>query len=140
LGYVALFQDNYGQAVSRFVESLELRRELGDKVRIAHCLAGLAGAAGVLGRPVQATRLFGAAAAQLSTTGASLNPAGQAAYDRNLVAVRASMDEAAFEATWAEGQAMNQKQAMAEALRVAAELHLTGAQSGSTRPTPSSPY
>jgi non-specific serine/threonine protein kinase len=139
LGYVALFQGNNGQAVSRFVESLGLRRELGDKVRIAHCLAGLAGAAGMQGRLAQATRLFGAAAAQLDTIGASFNPAGRAAYDRNVVAVRALLDEVAFEASWAEGQAMSQEQAIVEALRVAAELNSTEAQASPNHPAPCSP-
>lgn len=47
-------------------------------------------------------------------------PFDRATYDRHGVAVNASLDEAAFEAAWAEGQAMSQEQAIAEALRVAA--------------------
>ncbi len=136
LGYVALFQGDYGRAASRFVQSLVMRREMGDKVRIAHCLAGLAGVAGAQGRSAPAARLFGAAAALLDTLGASLNPIGRAVYDRNLVAVRALMDEAAFEAAWAEGRAMSQEQAIAEALRVAAEFNSTEAQAGPNRPAP----
>ncbi|GIK40881.1 MAG: hypothetical protein BroJett011_47140 [Chloroflexota bacterium] len=128
LGYVALFQGDYGRAASRFVQSLVLRREMGDKVRVAHCLAGLAGVVGSQGRSAPAARLFGAAAALLDASGASLNPIGRAAYDRNLVAMRASMVEAAFEAAWAEGQVMSQEQAIAEALRLAAELNPTEAR------------
>jgi non-specific serine/threonine protein kinase len=128
LGYVALFQGHDGRAASCFVDSLVLRREMGDKVRIAHCLAGLAGVAGAQGQAAPAARLFGAAAALLDAIGAPLNPIGRAVYDRNLVAVRASMDEAAFEAAWAEGQAMSQEQAIAEALGIAAELNATTAQ------------
>jgi tetratricopeptide (TPR) repeat protein len=141
LGHVALFQGDYGRAVSRFVESLVLRREMGDKVRIAHCLAGLAGVVGAQGRSAPAVRLFGAAAALLDASGASLNPIGRAAYDRNVAAVHALMDEAAFEAAWAAGQALSLEQASAEALRVAAELNPTEAQAGPNRPVsaPSSP-
>jgi tetratricopeptide (TPR) repeat protein len=145
LGHVALLQGDYGRAASRFVESLALRREMGDKVRLAHCLAGLAGVAEAQGQPAQAARLFSAAEALLDASGAalgaSLNPVGRAAYDRNLVAVRAAMAEAAFEAAWAEGRALGQEQAIAEALRLAAEFNSTEAQAGPSRPAsaPSSP-
>ncbi len=139
LGYMALFQGHYGRAASSFGESLGLRRELGDNVGVAHGLAGLAGVAGSQGRSAPAARLFSAAAALLDTIGASLEPVDRAAYDRNVAAVHALLDEAAFEAAWVEGQALSQEQAIAEALRVAAELNSTEAQAGPNQPAPSSP-
>jgi tetratricopeptide (TPR) repeat protein len=128
LGHVALFQGRYGPAASSFEESLVLRRELGDRVGIAHCLAGLAG---VQGRAAQAARLFSATGALLDLIGASLEPVDRAAYDRHVIAVHALMAEAAFEAAWTEGQALSQEQSIAEALRLAAEHHLTDAPAGS---------
>jgi tetratricopeptide (TPR) repeat protein len=133
LGYVALFQGHFGPAAASFGESLVLRRELGDKVGMAHCLAGLAGVAGAQGRAVQAARLFSATGALLDLIGASLEPIDRAAYDRNLVAVHDLLPEAAFEAAWTEGQAMSQEQAIAEALRVAAELSYSEAQTDPNR-------
>src|SRR5262245_22619179 len=112
---------------------------MGDKLRIAHCLAGLAGVVRSQGRSMPAARLFGATAALLDASGASLNPIGRAAYDRNLVAVRASMAEAAFEAAWVAGQALSLEQAIAEALRLGAELSSTEAQTGPNQPAPASP-
>jgi hypothetical protein len=51
------------------------------------------------------------------------------------------MDKAAFEAAWAEGQALSQEQAITEALRIAAELDATETHAGSGPPisVPSSP-
>jgi hypothetical protein len=125
---VALFQGDYGRAASNFSQSLVLRRELGDKVGLAHTLAGLAGVAGAQGRSAQAARLFGAAEVLLDTIKAFLEPFDRAIYDRHVVAVRTSMDEAAFETAWAEGRVMPLDQAIAEALRVAAELNATEAR------------
>ena len=42
----------------------------------------------------------------LETTGTRLIAADRAEYDRNVAAVRAQLDEAAFAAAWAEGRAM----------------------------------
>jgi non-specific serine/threonine protein kinase len=123
LGHVALFQGDYERAASNFSENLVLRRELGDKAGLAHTLAGLAGVAGAQGQSMQAARLFSATEVLLNTIKAFLEPFDRAVYDRHMVAVRASMDEAAFETAWAEGRVMPLDQAMAEALRVAAELN-----------------
>jgi hypothetical protein len=71
--------------------------------------------------------------------GASLDPVDRAAYDRHVAAVHAMLAEAVFEAAWVEGQAMSQEQAMAEALRLAAELNVTEAQAGPNPPAPSLP-
>jgi hypothetical protein len=54
-----------------------------------------------------------------------------------VVAVNASLGEAAFEAARAEGRAMSQEQAIAEALRVADGLSSIEAQAGT--PAPASP-
>jgi hypothetical protein len=128
LGHVALFQGDYGRAASNFSENLILRQELGDKAGLAHTLAGLAGVAGAQGQSVQAARLFGAAEVLLDTIKAFLEPFDRAAYDRHVAAVHASMDEAAFETAWAEGRVMPLDQAIAEALRLAAELNATEAR------------
>ncbi|MFN8454180.1 MAG: BTAD domain-containing putative transcriptional regulator [Anaerolineae bacterium] len=125
LGYASLFQGNYGPAASSFAESLALRQELGDRVGLAHSLAGLAGLAGMQGRMVEAARLFGAAELLLDTIKAFLEPFDQAAYDRHVAAVHATMGETAFEAAWLAGRVMDQEQVIAEALRLTAKLNST---------------
>jgi hypothetical protein len=89
-----------------FEDSLALYREVGNEDGIAYCLAGLAGVAGAEGQPERAARLLGAAEALLEATGVRLIAADRAEYDRNVAAVRAQLDEAAFAAAWAEGRAM----------------------------------
>ncbi len=80
---------------------------------IAECLFGLAGVSGEAGQPERAARLFAAAEALLDSIGAPLAPADRAAVDRDLAALRARLDPAAFVAAWAEGRAMTREQALA---------------------------
>jgi hypothetical protein len=74
------------------------------------------------GRPVRAARLVGAVAAVWTARGRSawdIEPRSRRDRDRNLAAARARLDEAAFAAAWAEGQAMSLEEAIAEALQQA---------------------
>ena len=59
---------------------------------------------------------FGAAEVQRSKVRAVRLPREQTTYERDVTAARAHLDEAAFAATWAEGQAMTLEQAIAYAL------------------------
>ena len=65
---------------------------------------------------MRAAHLFGAAHAFLQRSGALIDPGDQPEHDRNIAFVRARLGEAAFEAAWAEGQAMTLDQAVAHAL------------------------
>ncbi len=130
-GAAALHQGNYDQAKLLFEVTLTLWRELGNKAGIIQCLAGLAAVAGAEERPesssqrvealLWAVRLFGAADALLQTSGLLLYAADRAEFDRNLAAVRAQLDEAAFAAAWQTGRAMTLEQAIAYALGEGAE-------------------
>jgi tetratricopeptide (TPR) repeat protein len=113
LGYVAHHQGHPDQAEGYFRESLSLFRELGNKRGMVE---GLAGLAAVRGRTQEATRLLAAAETLLRSYGGSWWPADQVEFEQNLAALQAALEKAAFDAAWAEGQAMTLEQAIAYAL------------------------
>jgi non-specific serine/threonine protein kinase len=113
LGYVAQHRGDYRLMEQLFRDSLALYREAGDKQGIAMCVAGLAGVVRAAVQPEWATRLLGAADALLEAIGAHLWPADRMEYDRHVAAVRAYLNENAFEAAWAEGRAMSLEQVVA---------------------------
>jgi hypothetical protein len=115
LGYVAQNQGDHRSARALFSESLSLSHELGHRYLIAAALIGLAG---LEGKPAIATRWLGAAEESRRLMGA---PADTAAHERLMGDLRARLDEAAFNAAWAEGQALTLEQAMEEALKLGSE-------------------
>jgi predicted ATPase/DNA-binding SARP family transcriptional activator len=110
LGYVALNRGDHPSARALFDESLSLSRELGHRYLIA---AGLIGLAGLESQPKVAVRWLGAAEESRRLMGA---PADKVAHERLMDVLRAQLDEAAFAAAWAEGQAMTLEQAVEQAL------------------------
>jgi tetratricopeptide (TPR) repeat protein len=131
LAWVVLQRGEVEGAVPPFKQSLATFRELGDKRNIAYLLDALAAASAkgcyapaMAGR--RATRLFAAAAALRDVQGTRLPPADEALYRPYVAAVRGELDEAAFAAAWAEGQAMSLEQAVAYALDEAPATSLAG--------------
>jgi tetratricopeptide (TPR) repeat protein len=116
LGSIAHHQGDHVQAAERFRASLQHFLELPDKLGIAYGLAGLASLAGPDGQPERAARLLGAAETLLDATGAHLPSAERAGHERNVLAVRAQLGEAAFVAAWDAGRAMTTEQAITYAL------------------------
>ena len=64
----------------------------------------------------RAARLCGAAAALRVAIGAPLHPTERADYERTVAALRVALGDAAYEAAWAQGQALTLEQAIALAL------------------------
>jgi len=114
-GFLAQQLNEHEQAGTLFRASLNHMRELGDHWGISHCLRGLAGVAAARREPEQAARLFGATETLLNITGMKLEPFEQSEHDQHIAVARAQLDEAAFAAAWAAGQAMSLDQAIAEA-------------------------
>lgn len=81
LGLVARSQGDEVTARSVYIQSLSLRRVSGDEYGIAHCLAGLAGVACLQGR--------------VEHLSSRLEPADQAAYERDVAALRVRVGEGA---------------------------------------------
>ncbi len=91
-------------------------RELGDEKYSAMNLAGMAGPIAAGGYPQAAARLLGASEALLEAMGIVMHPVERSEIDRDVAAVREQLDEATFEAAWAEGRAMSLEEAVAYAL------------------------
>ena len=125
LGRIALAEHDYAQAVKLLRESLpELDEVHGDRANAAAKLAGLAEAFRAQGELIHAARLLGAVESEFDK-GVWLS-ATRAAHAQSAAATKAALGEAAFDAAWADGQAMTLEQAVAYALE---ELHEPGAAS-----------
>jgi non-specific serine/threonine protein kinase len=116
LGLAALRQGDSTAARARFEKSVAIRREVGDKAGMSASLEGLAGLAAAQGQAIRAARLFGAAQAVRDTFGARMPASERTEYEHNMAAARALLDDAAFNAAWAEGRAMTMEQAVEYAL------------------------
>jgi tetratricopeptide (TPR) repeat protein len=114
LGYVSLHLDRWQDAQRLFGEGLGMFREVGDARGVATGLAGTAGVAERAGRPERSAQLLGAVEAILEASGMRLPSFFQPDYDHAVAATRSQLDEATFEAAWAEGRAMAASSASAE--------------------------
>jgi predicted ATPase/DNA-binding CsgD family transcriptional regulator len=116
LGYLALYDDDPQTAAALARESLKLALEVGYKPHVPACLAGLAAAYMADGMTQHAVRLFGAADALFAAHGFSPRPSDKPDVERTWVTVREMRGNGAFDAAWAEGQAMSLEEAIAYAL------------------------
>ncbi len=122
LGYVALQEGQWDEAAACFGEALSQFASTGRKYRAVYALEGLASLAARQSQPERAARLFAWAATARRANDLPLLPIEQAEVDRHLAMARAQLDAAAFEALWAEGQALTLEQATATALQTQTPL------------------
>jgi hypothetical protein len=112
---VALQCNDGASARARFIESLAIVRELGDRLAIAEALEGVAAAAARLGRGFDAARLWGSAERLRETIGAPLHAGERPRHQALVATARAACGDAAgtdFSAAWAQGRSMPLEQAM----------------------------
>lgn len=107
------------EAQALFTECLALCAEVGLRHEAAECLEGLAGVAAAQDQPERATRLFGAVDTSSRFLTGALAEAWRGNYGTDLALVRAQLDEAMFNALWAEGRALSLEQAIEYALNPA---------------------
>jgi predicted ATPase/DNA-binding SARP family transcriptional activator/DNA-binding CsgD family transcriptional regulator len=112
LGWAALMRGDHERAKTLHEESLELSRELGVKAITAESIEGLACAAGARGEAERAARLFGAAWALHEALGYQQTPRERALREPYLAAARSRLDEASWDAAFAEGQEMTFEEAV----------------------------
>jgi tetratricopeptide (TPR) repeat protein len=108
--------DEHDLAEEFLTEGLALNREIGNWAYGAYCLEGFAGLAGARGQGARAARLWGAAEALRESIGAPPTPEARPYYERSMVAARAQLGEAAWEAAFAQGMAMAPEEAAEYAL------------------------
>jgi hypothetical protein len=126
------------QARSLHEESLKLSLELGDKLIAAESLEGLACSA-ARGEEERAARLFGAAETLREAVAYNQAPRERALREPFLGAARSRLEEATWEAAWAQGRAMTFEDAIAYALKRFAKgsILLQSAHFSTLRPTAS---
>jgi predicted ATPase/DNA-binding CsgD family transcriptional regulator len=116
LSYIAYHQGDFERAEAIAREAISRRMELGNISSIPQELSTLAGPLAAQGNVEKAARLLGASDALLEAMGLFIQPGDRFEAERYESAIRAQLDDATFEAAWAEGQAMSLEQAIAFAL------------------------
>jgi len=107
------------ERMSLYHQSLELYREVGDRVAVVTCLEGLADVAIDQGDPQRATRLSATAATARAELGAPLAVDEQPMRERTLAAARSALGDDTFAAAWVKGQAMTMDEAAETSLGLA---------------------
>src|SRR5215217_7329444 len=117
VGLLTVFRlDEHNLAEGFLKESLTLNREIGSWEYFAYSLEGFAGLAGAKAQGGRAARLWGAAEALRKTIGAPLSIEGRLLFEPSMLAARAQLGEAAWEAAFAQGMAMSAEEAAEYAL------------------------
>jgi non-specific serine/threonine protein kinase len=106
-------EEDYDHARVLAERSLQMAREVNNKLDIADSLAGLAGVLGATGQPERAVRLLGAWEAALERMGAKPQPADKPEHDRNITRLRTQLTPSAFNEAWGAGRTMSLDQALA---------------------------
>ena len=112
LGDVLIDRGEVRAAQALYGESLEMYRSVGDRGRVAESLEGLALVEGMNGRPLDAARMFSAAARHRAAVGVSVSAPDRALQVRRLAAIREKVDAAAWEDAWNEGQTLTLEEAL----------------------------
>ena len=118
LGMIELKRGDLDRGASLLEEGALLARELKGRLGGAYYGLGLGKVSALRGRPVRAARLWGAAEALREQMGMLLSQfdLAHSGYERDLAAVISALDEASFDAAWAEGRAMSPEQVFEYAL------------------------
>ena len=118
LGNILLYEGEIESAKTLAAECMSLARQSGSKAVLSYAIQSYAGIATVQKQARKAITLF-AVTRKLQEEAASkgiLSPAGEADFARNFALAREQVDDATFNAAWAEGRAMTWEQAVAYAL------------------------
>jgi serine/threonine-protein kinase PknK len=116
--YVAYQRGDYEQAEAIMLEVIAVFQELEYTRCIPVALSMLAGPVAAQRNPGKAAKLLGAAEALQETLGHRITAGDLFEIERYVAAVREQLDEATFDAVWAEGRAMSLEQAISYALEV----------------------
>jgi predicted ATPase/DNA-binding SARP family transcriptional activator len=143
LGMITLAQDDLPAGTTLLEEGIRISRDLGDRVGGLYYVWAFGKLSAMRGRAVRAAKLWGAAESLRERMGMSLSYLDITAsgYEQDLAAVRTELDEATFDAAWAEGRAMSPEQATEYALEetVTSREETPAARSSSALPTEGHP-
>jgi DNA-binding CsgD family transcriptional regulator len=119
LALLAISRSDYDDAANLFEKGIAVSEQVGDRANVAYCVRGLAAVAGAREQAQRCARLFGAAERILEDAGSpvySYYMPDRHLYERTLTAARSQLEEAAWDAAWAEGGAMVHERAVEYAL------------------------
>ena len=116
LAFTVYYKGQYDYSKRLHQQYVRQMFEIGARHQALTGMASLAGPLCKLGEPEKAARLLGASTLLLVELGAEFEPVNRPFITEYTADVRAQLDEATFEAAWAEGQAMTLEQAIAYAL------------------------
>jgi non-specific serine/threonine protein kinase len=118
LGLTELLREHLDLGAALLEEGARITRELGDRLGVIYFAWVLGKVAALREKPVRAARLWGAAEALREQMGMSLSYLDlvQSGYEQDLATVRSTLDEASFDAAWAEGREMSPEEAIEYAL------------------------
>jgi hypothetical protein len=116
LGTVKYLLGEYESARALHEESLELRRELGDRAGIASSLIACGQVAAARGNAARGTRLLAASATMTEQIGRPRSPQDQAEIEETVSGMRSTLGDDAFAREWAAGQALSMDEAIDDAL------------------------
>jgi non-specific serine/threonine protein kinase len=134
MAWAALRQADYTQARELLGESIQIRKEIGDKGGTAWCLERLAELAGSHAEWERAGRLLGAAHTLRDSVGSVVDTADRPDYERTTKAVRAELGEAAFSEAWEAGRGMALRDAsMEQIIAYAQQFQVAAARVASTK-------
>jgi tetratricopeptide (TPR) repeat protein len=117
LGELARLQDDFATAYSFLSNALKIAKENNIRDVVAYCFEELAALNASQGQAKRATISFGAADALREVIHIVLLPVEKIEVDKDIAAARAQLDEASFNAAWAEGRAMKMEDAIEYALK-----------------------
>ncbi len=117
LGYIAQHKDQYEDAKTLFMESLNDFRELGNHRGIAECLAALAGLAAECGNSEWAVPILSAAEKHLKSFGGAWWPADRVEIDRAKAHMKSGLNNK-FDDLWEQGQSMGINNAINYAMQL----------------------
>ena len=116
LGYVAYEEGDYKRVRDLNASLLRQSYKIGSRQWAMGGLATLAGPLGKLGEPEKGARLLGASSALMAGMGIDYQLGDLQEIAKYTADVKSQLDEATFEAAYAEGEAMTLEQAVAYAL------------------------
>ncbi len=135
LGELARRRDDPSQAEDLHHEALTLRARAGLRPGVAESLESLAALATDQESFSEAARLFGATSAMRAEIGLARWPADQASYDTDVARARDALGEHAFDAVWAEGEALTVDEAVTYVSRARGERKRPSSGWASLTPT-----
>jgi tetratricopeptide (TPR) repeat protein len=123
LGRVALFRGDYAGAGALYRQSIKICQSLEETAGISNGLERLADLALAQDDVRRAVRLLARAAGARENSGVALITVDRARSEETVAVAQARLDQAAFVAEWAAGQAMSLEEAIADAPAPAAAGH-----------------